>query len=604
MKRNLLCLIFIAVITSVFSQKQDDIVRLKIVGFSDLHGNFFQYDHLSKRPATGGFPYIYSYLKQEREDTTQHLIVMNSGDYIAGSIATYFYNFMDTRTQYMPSVFLNKLGVDVSVVGNHDLETGSNVFRRFESTSLALNAQLIGANVTFSGGNHRLYANPYTILNRGGLRIAVLGLLTPTHFQCVKTENTELINTWDMLERAEYWVNRIQKMEEPDLIIGLFHAGFMDSTDMRFASRSPEIHRCYEVNDPMFIARQVPGFDAIILGHKHNLKTDSVHVDGKPVWLVEPGHHGSHVGVVDFELQKIPNQKPKILNSSAKVVNVFENRELTPDIIDMFADEEKIITEVANEFIAILEDSVSIEQTFFGPSFLISLNHKVQLEYTGAEVSFTSPLSLRTLMLEPGNILLSDLHNIHRYENKVVMMPMYGREIKGYLEYSYGLWIHQMQSPDCDFLRLRTHIDPYNNFVFEIPEYNFDTGAGLDYEVDVRKPTGERITIKRMWSNRPFHQDSVYNVAMNSFRYSGGGGHLELGAKINREEVFNRAVIARNYFQREMNIVDPFQLQVRELIRRELERQERVNIFQYDNWKFVPEEFVISAKQREIDRVK
>jgi 2',3'-cyclic-nucleotide 2'-phosphodiesterase/3'-nucleotidase len=169
---------------------------------------------------------------------------------------------------------------------------------------------------------------------------------------------------------------------------------------------------------------------------------------------------------------------------------------------------------------------------------------------------------------------------------------MLGQEIKDYLEYSYGLWINQVSSPDDRLLRTIPRPNNPNSRYFEIPQYNLDSGAGLDYEVDITKPQGERVTILRMWSGRPFHEDSVYTVVANAYRFFGAGGHMELGADIDLRES-NRRIPTTSPFRN-----DP--IQVRELIRRDFIKQKEVYKFQYNNWRFVPEHLVIPAKEREI----
>ena len=69
---------------------------------SDLHGNFLPYDHLNRRPAVGGLPYVYSFVREQRQDTTQHVIFLNAGDILQGSMAAYYYNYLDEREQKMP----------------------------------------------------------------------------------------------------------------------------------------------------------------------------------------------------------------------------------------------------------------------------------------------------------------------------------------------------------------------------------------------------------------------------------------------------------------------------------------------------------------------
>jgi len=418
------------------------------------------------------------------------------------------------------------------------------------------------------------------------LRIAVLGLLTPIHMNCVKTQIAEGLDVLDMFEAARYWVNRIQRIEAPDLIIGLFHAGFVDE-NRGFNTDVPE---CYNLNDPMYIARNVPGFDAIFLGHFHRPLMDSVHVNGNPVWLMEGGNGGANLAVLNLEVERIPGERARILKSSPEIVSTVDIK-LTEDILDELSirEEEELISKAADKFVAVLKDTIFNIEAYFGSSFYVDLVHKAQLEYTGAEISFASPLS-SNIVIPSGNLVYADMLRVYRFENKLTVFKMSGKEIKGYLEYSYSLWFNQIHSPNDDFLRIRGGRSDNNLFLnFETPQYFFDSGAGLDYEVDITKPVGERIKILRMWSNRPFHKDSIYSVVAPTYRFFGAGGHMELGAGITEDELQSRVIRFDHN-------------QVRELIHQNFVKQKEVNAFRYNNWKFVPESYMTSIREREMER--
>jgi 2',3'-cyclic-nucleotide 2'-phosphodiesterase/3'-nucleotidase len=266
----------------------------------------------------------------------------------------------------------------------------------------------------------------------------------------------------------------------------------------------------------------------------------------------------------------------------------------------------KLVARIADSTIAVFEPqnsiSVSSVDAYFGSNFFVDIVHKVQLnsvriaidlddntgdtifEIIKPDVSFASPLSANVTFTSGDTITFSDLLRIYRFENRLAIIKMTGQEIKDYLEFAYNLWIMQLQTPDDQLLRLNNN--PNLPFLFISPAFNFDSGAGLDYEVNVTKPNGRRITIQRMWSDKPFHADSMYVVAVNSYRFNGAGGHLQLGAKISHEELQNR-------------LVRLYDVQVRELVLGEFAKQKNIRLFQYDNWKFVPDIYAVPALQRD-----
>jgi 2',3'-cyclic-nucleotide 2'-phosphodiesterase/3'-nucleotidase len=428
-QKNLYLLTLTFFLLSAFSSKDkplsDEIIRLKIVGMADLHGNFLDYDYIRKRPSVGGLPYVYAYLMQERKDTNQHLIFLNAGDILQGSMAAYYYNYRDQRNFYMPAVFLNKAGLDASVVGNHDLEIGLPILNRFIQE---LDSDVLAANVVYTETNE-LFLKPYTILDRSGLRIAVLALTMPILSGCVAIQLTEELEVLNMFGPAQYWMKHIQEEEKPDLTIGLFHAGYCCSTE---ADSVPTLENCFRLNDSKYIAEQIPGFDAIILAHLHKLVLSRIaDVAGDSVWMIEPGYGGRDIAVLDFEIQKIPGQKAKILNSSAEIVNVFETQKTSSTDIAEFTTEKEIMRAVADEKIAVLTDTIRIVEAFFGSNFFVDLVHKVQLERTGADVSFASPLS-SNVVIPAGPVMFPDLLRLYRrliFTDNIRLSFLSGRSI-------------------------------------------------------------------------------------------------------------------------------------------------------------------------------
>ena len=131
----------------------------------------------------------------------------------------------------------------------------------------------------------------------------------------------------------------------------------------------------------------------------------------------------------------------------------------------------------------------------------------------------------------------------------------------------------------------------YNNketkhYGFKNLAFNFDSAAGIDYEVDVTKPNGEKVRILRMSNGEPFNDKQWYRVTMNSYRGNGGGELLTKGAGIPREELVKRIVFESDRDQRYY-------------LMREIERMKTVKPKAHNNWRFVPEEWVKPAIERD-----
>lgn len=232
-----------------------------------------------------------------------------------------------------------------------------------------------------------------------------------------------------------------------------------------------------------------------------------------------------------------------------------------------------------------INETITSKDAFFGPSAFIDLIHQLQLDLTGADVSFCAPLSMYA-EIKKGDIYVSDMFNLYKFENMLYTMELTGKEIKNFLEMSYALWTNQMKSPDDRLLLFSD--DPENKYIFKNFSFNFDSAAGIIYTVDVTRPEGEKITIQSMADGSPFQPEKVYKVAVNSYRGNGGGNLLTKGAGIPKEDLAKRIIFAtdkdlRFYLMKrieEVKVLDPKPL---------------------NQWKMIPEEWTVPAARRDYD---
>lgn len=219
----------------------------------------------------------------------------------------------------------------------------------------------------------------------------------------------------------------------------------------------------------------------------------------------------------------------------------------------------------------------------FGNSALTDLIHRVQLETTGAEISFAAPLAVSGT-IDAGNLFVRDLFRMYRYENFLYTMELTGNEILKYLEYSCGLWFNHMKNHDDHLLLFRDGEVARPSVLH--PSYNFDSAAGIRYTVDVSRPAGQRIIITGMENGNSFNPSETYKVALNSYRGSGGCGHLTQGAGIEPETLQQR-------------IVSSSAVDFRSLIMDYIQSKGVTNPLPGNNWQVMPEEFFKAGQERD-----
>jgi 2',3'-cyclic-nucleotide 2'-phosphodiesterase/3'-nucleotidase len=167
-------------------------------------------------------------------------------------------------------------------------------------------------------------------------------------------------------------------------------------------------------------------------------------------------------------------------------------------------------------------------------------------------------------------------------------MQLTGKEIKDFLEFSYAIWTNQMKTANDNILLFRESENNRNGRL-KNPYYNFDAAAGIIYTVDVTKSAGEKINIISMYNGEPFNMNKVYNVAINSYRGNGGGGHLTDGAKIPKSELAERIKFSTSR-------------DLRYFLMQWIEQQQQVKptlLHSGDEWKFIPETITKKAIERD-----
>jgi 2',3'-cyclic-nucleotide 2'-phosphodiesterase/3'-nucleotidase len=454
------------------------------------------------------------------------------------------------------------------------VETGHSVYDRlvkeYHFPLLAANA------VNIKTG--KPYFKPYTIIKRKGIKIAVLGMVTPAIPNWLPKELYSGIEFRDMVETAKQWMPVILS-EKPDLVVGLFHSGW-DKTEAKIQHTTN-----LNENGSAAVAYNVPGFNIIFSGHDHKVANEKfVNSVGDTVLILNGGSRSEKLAVADVKFSRKFKGKGH-MRLSGKIVNVADFKP-DSDFISRFTPQSNIINEYVNRVIGSSSATISSRDSYFGSSAFIDMIHQIQLEITGADISFAAPLSF-DVKIDKGPITVGDMFKLYRFENMLYTMSLSGEEITKYLEYSYDGWLNTMKGPDDLLLKLRLGKDgkpllTNDRAWFKNQSYNFDSAAGIDYTVDVSKPAGSRIVIKSLSNGKPFEKNKIYKVAVNSYRGNGGGGHFTEGAGIAKDELRSRVITSTDR-------------DLRYYILKSIEKKKTINPVPMNNWKIIPENWVKTA---------
>lgn len=570
MKYLLTAMLGFAALSNTMAQETKT-VRLRLIETSDVHGAFFPYDFIQRRETKGSLARVSSYVNNLRREYGRNVILLDNGDILQGQPSCYYYNYVATDKQNIVSKIYNYMGYDAASFGNHDVEPGHKVYDKWVGE---VDCPVLGANIVDTKTGLP-YVKPYTIIERDGVKVAVLGMLTPAIPNWLEEDLWSGLKFEDIRQSARKWIAYLRKNEKPDVIVGLFHSGWDGGIE------TPQ----YMEDAVKATAEGVDGFDLIFFGHDHRARRAEVKgPDGNTVLCLDPSCNAMNVSDAEIVITK---QDGKVVEKTV----TGDVKDITAEPVDeayvnhFAADIEEVKAYVGKK-IGSIAKTMYTRDSFFGNSSFIDLIHNMQLSLTKADISFNAPLQFNAQIKE-GPVYMSDMFKLYRFENKLCVMRMTGEEILRYLEMSYDLWVNTMKQKDDHIMLLdEKNSTDMQKFGFKNMTFNFDSAAGIDYEVDVTKPDGEKVRILRMTNGEKFDPKKWYRVAMNSYRANGGGELLTRGAGIPKEELLSRKVYES-------------ELDLRHYLAEEIKRKGKISPKQNNNWRFVPESWAKPALQRD-----
>lgn len=565
------CLLVLGTSSANAMTTKEKTIDLKFIETSDVHGSFFPYDFINRKPKAGSLARVATYVNQLRSQHGENVILLDNGDILQGQPVNYYSNYVDTTSANIAAQVVNYLRYDAQTIGNHDVETGHRVYDKWVS---ATHCPILGANVIDTKTN-KPYLKPYTILKRGGARIAIIGLLTPAIPNWLGENLWSGLRFEEMVSSARQWMRVVKEQEKADIVIGLFHSGKDGGIT------TPH----YKEDAALAVAREVPGFDVVFFGHDHTRYADAVtNSEGKLVACLDPANNAMSVAQADLQLVKKKGHWC-VKESLWKLVDVAD-LPVDNDFVDHFSAFNETVKAYANRVIGTFENTISTRDSYFGNSAFNDLILNLELSITKADVAFNAPVSF-DVAIKKGPVRVADMFNLYKYENQLFVMRLTGKEIRKALEMSYDLWVNTMTSPDDHLLLLDSQTrGDQQRLGFKNFSFNFDSAAGIDYEVDVTKPNGQKVKVLKMSNGEPFDENKYYKVAVNSYRANGGGELLTRGAGIAKDDLDDR-IVWRSEFD------------LRHYLMEEIKRLGTLNPQPNTNWRFVPEQWTQEAAKRD-----
>ena len=501
---------------------KDGEYTFRILTTNDVHGHYFDSLYVSDATAPA-LTNVSWYVDSIRTAAgKENVILIDAGDCLQGDNAAYYYNYIDTGSEHLFGRMVEYMGYDAVVVGNHDIETGHPVYDRLVKE---MDVPFLAANAV-RDDNGKAYFQEYVTLKRNGLKITIIGFTNPNIKAWLSPLLWSGMTFESLLPFAQETVDRIVAKEKSDVVIVATHAGTGNGDGSVLESQGLDL------------LNSLKGVDFVLTAHDHRPAA----IDNGDICLVNTGSHCRNIGMGTITV-KVENGKivSKVLDAELLPVDV---RNVDEKMQELFHADFQVVKNFTLTEVGELKEDLRTSDAYRGMSDYLNLLHTLSLSCEPAQISFAAPLTFDG-EVKAGTVLYNDLFTIYPYENQLFVVKMSGKEIKDYLEYSYDAWINTISSPKENLLKIQNRPDPRNGrerWSFKGTAYNFDSAGGLNYVVDVTKPHGERIVIASLADGSVFDIDSEYNVAMTSYRASGGGDIMRKGAGIDTDRIGDRVV--------------------------------------------------------------
>ncbi|MGY5054335.1 bifunctional metallophosphatase/5'-nucleotidase [Streptomyces sp. 900105755] len=503
---------------------------LTVMGTTDLHGHVFNWDYFKdaeysdKAGNAMGLARISTLVEQVRKAKgRRNTLLLDAGDTIQGTPLTYYYAKVDPITAEGGPVHpmaqaMNAIGYDAAALGNHEFNYGIETLRRFEDQ---LHFPLLGANAV-DAKTLRPAFPPYLIKKfhvpgAPPVKVAVLGLTNPGIAIWDKAYVQGRLAFPGLEEQAAKWVPKLKAMGA-DVVVVSAHSG--SSGTSSYGDQVP-----YVENAAANVARQVPGIDAVLVGHAHveipELKVVN-EATGRTVVLSEPLCYAERLSLFDIELVftgggwEVESVAASLLNSGTVADD--------PRITRLLKDEHAKVVAYVNQVVGTATETLTTAEARYRDAPIIDLITKVQEDVVKAALANTEYASLpvlaqaspfsRTSEIPAGDVTVRDLSSLYVYDNTLVAKLMTGAQIRAYLEYSAEYFVRTASDVTVD-------TDQLTNANGR-PDYNYDYVSGLRYEIDIAQAAGSRIR-NLTYEGAALDDTRQFVLAVNNYRANGGG---------------------------------------------------------------------------------
>lgn len=460
--------------------------KITILATTDVHSNIwgYNYENNEEMPQCG-MSNLYTYIKEARSKNP-NTILLDNGDIVQGTLLTDDIYNKGWGDEHPLASVMNFIGYDAMNLGNHEFNFNLQMIKKFEEE---LKFPIISANTVYKS-DEKHFVKPYTIIEKFGVSIGVIGVTTPMVPRWVGNKVKELRFS-SLVETTETYVKEIK--DKVDIIVILAHCSLDGEINPSEDAARNIIEACPEV-------------DVLVVGHFHITVKDKINK------AIIGGATDKGREIIHFNLYL--DEKNKVVKKEVEIVDMekFEPSDEIRDISIVKEAHYKTINLAHGEVLGRASMDFQprneinwIPQGRLQETPVIQLINKVQLLYSKADVSSTSLIRENCNILK-GDITYGTICSIYKFDTELYVVEVTGEQLKAYMEWNASAY-NQLKKGDVSI-----------SFSTDIPSYQHDLFSGISFNIDLTKPVGRRVVDLKL-KGSVVKKDDLIKLAVSDYCY-------------------------------------------------------------------------------------
>ncbi len=474
--------------------------ELVVLSTTDVHGHIRAWDYYAGTPDAGrGLSRAATIVDSVRAAHPGGVLLVDAGDLLQGNPFAYvaMKQFADSVNPVIAA--MNAMQYDAAAIGNHDYDYGVPYLERAVAQA---KFPFLSANTYRANGSHAF--SPWTIAERGGVKIGIIGATTPG-VMAWDAENVKgRISVRDIVPAVRRAVEDARR-SGAQVIVVTMHAG-LDGP----ASYDTVATGLPNDNVAGRVAREVPGVDLIVYGHSHREQKE-LRI-GRTL-LVQPRNWATSVAIAHLMIER-RGSRLTVASSRGETVQAAGHAE-NQAVVNAAEAPHRATLAYMSTVIGFTRAAWRGDSARLKDTPLIDLILDVMRKASGGDLASTAAFSTDA-SLDTGSITIAEMARLYPYDNTLRAVRISGAQLREYLEFSARYYKTVTPGPPS------TPVPDAG-----IPGYNFDIVSGVDYALDLTRPIGSRVTMLSVKGKAVAPTDS-FTLALNNYRQTGGGGYAML----------------------------------------------------------------------------